>query len=334
MSRLILHIGTHKTATTAVQEGFASHRDALAAAGLIYPRLGPEDYAFTGHHGLVSDWNPNLERFALPGGSRAALRKLAADYGKAPGLVLLSSQEFSRGRPGGQVDFRALRADLAGFERIEVICTLRDQWQFLQSVWIEMARNRPPPAPHRVVKITREGGLTAGLWADYSALYTHLRQAFAPDEISFLDYRKAARSPGGVPGALLAHLGLGGESARFAGRKINVSPPPLASWAAAHVAGAETATPALIQAASAALRVQFGLGRSSSLWSRGDLALLRAYGAEANARLSEALARDGRPGFALSPAPLAEDAVHPEDLTTGFWLRLARRHFAALPQQA
>lgn len=36
--KLILHIGFHKTGTSALQEGFYANADALAAAGLIYPK--------------------------------------------------------------------------------------------------------------------------------------------------------------------------------------------------------------------------------------------------------------------------------------------------------
>lgn len=37
MARLILHIGTHKTATTSIQKYLSEHREALAARGVFYP---------------------------------------------------------------------------------------------------------------------------------------------------------------------------------------------------------------------------------------------------------------------------------------------------------
>ena len=44
MGRLIVHIGTHKTATTSLQRHLAKNREALAARGIWYP-----DYGLIGH---------------------------------------------------------------------------------------------------------------------------------------------------------------------------------------------------------------------------------------------------------------------------------------------
>ena len=38
-SELVLHIGTHKTGTTALQVALAADRRRLAAQGIVYPRL-------------------------------------------------------------------------------------------------------------------------------------------------------------------------------------------------------------------------------------------------------------------------------------------------------
>ena len=328
LARAVLHIGTHKTATTTLQDTFAANADLLARHGLIYPRLGPA----TGHHGLAADWNPVLAPYALPGGSQAQLAQLAAAYGGGTDTLLLSSEEFSRGREGGRVDFRALRAALAGFDRIEILCLLRPQWAFLQSVYLEVSKTRAPGLPGQMLDGVLEHGMASGLWADYSRLYDHLRQAFAPDEITFLDYGRCAIAPGGVVGAVLAHLGVALDPTVLMpvnGGRSNVSPPPLAVLAANRISPSETAPNWLVGAAAGALAVQYGEGRENCLWTRGQLRKLQAYAGAANARLAERLAvRNAAEGAGivdgLSAAAPAAGTVHPEDLDGNFWRRCNR----------
>ena len=40
MARIVLHIGTHKTATTTIQNVFHRNATLLAQHGIVYPRLG------------------------------------------------------------------------------------------------------------------------------------------------------------------------------------------------------------------------------------------------------------------------------------------------------
>src|SRR4051794_10867481 len=40
MTRFIIHIGTHKTGTTSIQEFFSANRDAFLAQGIDFPIIG------------------------------------------------------------------------------------------------------------------------------------------------------------------------------------------------------------------------------------------------------------------------------------------------------
>ncbi len=341
MARAVLHIGTHKTATTTLQDTFAANRDLLAQHGLIYPALGTA----TGHHGLAAGWNRSLAPYALPGGSRAALERLASDLGAGPGTVLLSSEEFSRGREGGRVNFRALRAALAGFDRIEVVCLLRPQWEFVQSIYLEVSKTRAPGLPARMLEGVLAHHMASGLWTDYSLLYDHLRQAFDPREITLLDFGRCAAAPGGVLGAMLAHLGVAldpGALVPVNGGRSNVSAPPLAVLAANRISPDAVAPPFLTRAAAGALAVEYGEGRAGCLWSRGQLKRLAAYARAANARLGARLVADGMAapeagaltgalsGALSAPGTGGDGMVHPEDLDDGFWRRCNRWLFAGL----
>ena len=67
MPRLVLHIGTHKTGTTSLQNHWHANRQALSQVGIVYPDLTPH----SGHHGFLTDWIALPQVYALPkGGAR------------------------------------------------------------------------------------------------------------------------------------------------------------------------------------------------------------------------------------------------------------------------
>lgn len=282
-----------------------------------------------------------------PEGAAAALRRIVQDHGDSDATVFLSSAEFSRARqggghggehggeqPGGRVDFRALRALVAGFRTVEVVCVLRDQWQFAQSAYLEMSRRQNPGTaartPDQLLDSTLRHHMIRGLWTDYDRLYRHLSTAFAPQEITLLDHQACTAHAGGLAGAMLEHLGLKGvalEAPTPAGAGIagqgSAEPPPLAVLAASRVAAPYPAPRWMVEATRGAFAAQYGRERDGIIWTRDQLATLRAYGDAANARLSAS-----RPGFALTPATPAPDTLYPEDLHGDFWRRSNRWLFA------
>ena len=94
MTRLILHAGSHKTGTTAIQTFAMSNRAALAERGWIYPGLAP--FADDGKHAahpVRARARPSsaksCSRHATRGGCRAAGRAQA----KAAGVDVFVSAE-------------------------------------------------------------------------------------------------------------------------------------------------------------------------------------------------------------------------------------------------
>jgi hypothetical protein len=91
-------MGTHKTATTTLQDSCHANRALLAQHGVIYPALGRH----TGHHGLLTDWIALSAAYQLPEGGIGTLRSLATEYVDSDETLFLSSEEFSReGGPRG-----------------------------------------------------------------------------------------------------------------------------------------------------------------------------------------------------------------------------------------
>jgi hypothetical protein len=66
MSRIILHIDPHKTATTTLQRAMHANRTELEKYGIIYPHTPPS----TVHHILAADWIdpiiPTRSDFTMP----------------------------------------------------------------------------------------------------------------------------------------------------------------------------------------------------------------------------------------------------------------------------
>lgn len=323
MADVVLHIGLHKTGTTTLQDSFAANADLLARHGIHYPRLAKA----TGHHWLACDWNPHLPAaYRIEGGGMAALQALARDHAAGDGTLVLSSEELSRADPAFRPDMDAIRAALAPFARIRVVCTLRAQWRFLQSVWLEMAKHAAPSiSPLELIRKAIAGPQAHGLWMDPNALYDHLLESFTAEEIVFLDHGTVQAEPEGILGAMLRLLD-GPAPDTMTQEPSNVSGEPLALWLAAAIATPAPAPPDLHAATLAALHEQFGPKVRSTLFTVAEReAVTRAF-APLNAAFAERLA-SLQPGFAITGEQPPAGLIHREQAGGDIWRRCARRMF-------
>lgn len=192
--RLIIHIGMQKTGTTFLQTGMNTHREALAARGLIYsePLAGMGGTGPTAHHFLAHalmgrrfGHTPGPD-FSRLGDHAAALRAVAAQAG---GTAVLSSEDLSLLRLPQIRQLRALFPD----EGVQILVYLRRQDLWLESLYGQLlklgrhqataafaARNRRRMdyagvlapwatvfgAKNLIVR-TYEGFEGGGLWADF-----------------------------------------------------------------------------------------------------------------------------------------------------------------------
>lgn len=146
--KLYLHIGSHKTGTTAIQDFASGNVEWLRSAGLIYPRLYREDRRpARSHLALFS----TLVRESGGGNVSALMSYLhdVRDEAVSDNLnVLLSAESLfrldERGR-GHVIAF--MRAAFEGLEPV-VVCALRNQADFAESLYRNSYRafvRRPPP---------------------------------------------------------------------------------------------------------------------------------------------------------------------------------------------
>lgn len=326
MSKVILHIGTHKTATTTIQNTLAHNAPLLAQHGVVYPRLKRAP----GHHGLVPEWPAMPKAYQLPDGPLDSLKALADEYAQTDQTLVLSSEEFSRA--ASLEHMGTLREILSGFDQIEVICVLRTQWQYLQSIYLEMSKKRRVARPPQFVGPVVEKGKFGQLWVDYNGLLDQLEQVFTPEEITLYDFTQCRQAEGGILGVFLRHLGLpltAQDLEPVNGGVANVSPMSLASFAANVLAEPKVAPDWLVEKAAAQLRSQFGAGVKPCLFTRNEFQTLEQAFAPANARLAERRAAV-QPGFAIS-APDAEAlSLFRNDISGAFWMKMARSLTAEL----
>lgn len=209
--KLILHAGTHKTGTTAIQAFAARHRDALAARGVLYPDLTPI--------GLEHNYPQHLFAHALAEKGKTQLS--AADAMRAAALwaeaaeargatVFLSSEPLYRynlREPGD--DWRAARGRyldrlaeaLSPFD-VEAVLVFRRPDDYVRSLFQEnvMRASRPKWEDFPAFRAHALGG--ALRYADNAALFA---ERFA--RLTCLIYEDLPRGPEFCP-AFFAAIGI------------------------------------------------------------------------------------------------------------------------------
>lgn len=188
--RIILHVGTPKTGTTAIQSAMATGREQLSGLGVCYPKAGEPGRGLHGHHNLAYEIapGPNRLKFRQEYGTWANLVEEVRKSGAS--TVLISSEAFRFHLA------RLLAARIAEFwpaERIEVVLYLRPQWEYIESGYNQLARFGGI-----------EGESIAQFWmrqskrlGDYRHLISVWEQNFPNSLVTFLPYTRQ-RMEGGI----------------------------------------------------------------------------------------------------------------------------------------
>ena len=183
---VLLHIGVHKTGTTAIQAALADARPDLKAAGVSYPgRLQAQHRAALAV--LQRPWGWNTRGGAVI--DRSHFDKLARRVSRTPGRVAISSEFFCEAP--GDVAAEVVR-DLGG-ERVHVVVTLRNMGRLLPSSWQQYLKyGLTTPYEKWLADVFAQPGasknMTPTFWKrhDHGDVLTRWSAAVGPENITVL----------------------------------------------------------------------------------------------------------------------------------------------------
>lgn len=321
MSKIIIHIGTHKTATTYIQEIFFKNRNLLARENIIFPDIGRSD----GHHSLATEWIKMNEHYQLPVRPKQVWDNLIEEYADQDKTIFLTSEEFSRLRPTS-VNMKQLRDRLARFDEVEVVCVLRNQLSFVQSVYTEICKKRSIEDLGEFINKALKKRIVSGLAVDYNKLYDHILTGFNADEIRLVSFENLAKAKDGVIGEFLKIMGtnLQCSALKFLPKgHSNVSPDPLTLWLANTASLPKIVTPALLEAANKTLMQEFGHDFKTTLFSHAEVIEYAKIFEPLNRTLEQRVANH-QSDFILAPVMVSPDHIHRNAIGKNFWSGFSR----------
>lgn len=142
MTRAVIHIGLHKTGTTAFQQACAKSRETLAANGVLYPDQKELTFDTVQHLGLVTTLRGN------PSNVQSSVDRLA-EISEQFDTLLLSSEDFSHffgGEAHQAASSEAFEALRSKFSEVRYVCAIRDDRAILKSSLREMIEGLGFPA--------------------------------------------------------------------------------------------------------------------------------------------------------------------------------------------
>ena len=127
--RLLLHIGTGKTGSTAIQASLDANRDLLAEAGILYPKLaGRIDHnklAIAANHGVPREFRQLVEKNGRDLVGEAAWAEARLSLARSEGdTIVLSCEYFSAGVDVERL-CRLLEIHFPRVREIATVCYLR-----------------------------------------------------------------------------------------------------------------------------------------------------------------------------------------------------------------
>lgn len=208
--RVVIHIGTHKTGTTAFQRYLLENRTHFSRAGLhlhVHESGSPQAHELP-LLALRSDLciplrvrNPDLTLAEARPNLESAIRSTLASV--KHGTVLFSHEALSFLRH--QEETEAL-AQLFPEDEVQIVVTLRDPTAYLKSWSAQLKRmGFATSSPYRTSFMYTE----SDSWlADFNTLESVYRQTFGSDSVTVVSYERALTQTSSVVPSLLEAVGI------------------------------------------------------------------------------------------------------------------------------
>ena len=323
MSKLILHVGTHKTGTTSAQDTLALNRALLERSGVIYPEIGRAN----GQHGLVTDWIKLPKPYHISTSATDAWKMLGKEHGKSDRTVLISTEELSRGNPEMRVDMTRLRELCSAFDEVRIICFLRNQAAFIQSIYLQVVKSGVHLPWHPFFNRAVRERIATGLYLDYADLRRFFETGFATDEIRFFSYEQTCGEEHGVIGRILSESGreaLIPSLQKLPNGHSNVSPDPLMTWVASRILAEKPPEPWLIEAGRKALAENLGRKVKTTVFTKQEHNVLVSSFRERNLEFEKTEQAIGH-HVKIGPFFHTDEIFFRNELSQDFWIRLAQK---------
>jgi len=175
--RLFIHIGTHKTGTSAIQNFLFRNREALREKGFFYPLPGNKP----GHHPIAGEFNPYNQRYKK--GVMKTLSYIQEIRTHNLGTSIISAEGLtSRG-----IDVQKLRDIIPGDLDVKIIIYLRRQDERLESGYNQIVKG-----PRRYSKKFLDSGSIPNqkYILDYYKILIPWRDIFGQENIIVRVYEK------------------------------------------------------------------------------------------------------------------------------------------------
>lgn len=188
--RIVIHIGTHKTGTTTIQNALFAARAALLAQGVIYPRTDRDRKTRLSltKHGEMS----RIARTGSPQDMATERQALIDEFEASGAHTMVLSEEGLSGPSRNVLNFFA---PLAAHYRLEVICYLRRQDLFAESFFNQVTKRSERLEDRDIISFVHDPRFLDRL--DYPTILRGWRQL--PARVVALDFAKEVKSPGLLP---------------------------------------------------------------------------------------------------------------------------------------
>lgn len=197
MTRLVLHVGTHKTGTTTLQHVFEVNHRRLRRDEIVFPLLADNAaYAPRNHSSLAWSINHGDPTAAVPD-QWAAVQDIVRD--ERPRDVVLIGEQLCRLLPERWARLRAILEAIA-FDEVVVICYVRRQDAFLRSMYVQWVKSGRSASPfHELWPAYRDHR-----YLRYDRMYRDIVEHLAPDAVIVRPFERRQLSGGSVVEDFLA----------------------------------------------------------------------------------------------------------------------------------
>jgi hypothetical protein len=189
MKSILIHIGTHKTGTTSIQQFLARASDQLREDGILYPEVGrPDDRAPHGHHTLAWSIQQRQGLENLEGWEEVVCEIRRSSCSQ----VLLSSEVFETCSVS---EIRQVRSFFPA-SKIRALVYLRGPFSYMASMYKQHVRVWGETRPFRQFAQAKMHLL------DYPSLLDRWRQGLGEGQIIARSFEQCCKS-GGLEASLL-----------------------------------------------------------------------------------------------------------------------------------